>query len=65
MADEWILDVLADLKRFARMNGMFTLAEQLDDTAMVAARELAQIQCEMSPRMGANAEKTGGISRGN
>lgn len=41
MQQEWVLDVLADLKAFAQQNGMFNLAEQLDDTLMVAAGELA------------------------
>jgi len=40
MTDEWILDVLADLKAFASQNGLVALAEQLDDTAIVAACEL-------------------------
>lgn len=41
MQNEWILDVLADLKTFAQQNGMGALAEQLDDTQLVAATELA------------------------
>lgn len=41
MRNEWILDVLADLQRFARDNGLSVLAEQLDDTRLVAATELA------------------------
>ena len=41
MQNEWILDVLADLKRFAHQNGMSVLAEQLDDTRLLAATELA------------------------
>lgn len=39
--NEWILDVLSDLKTFAAANGMSTLAEQLDDTRLVAAVEIA------------------------
>ncbi len=41
MRNEWILDVLTDLKTFARTNGMPTLAEQLDDTVIVALAEAA------------------------
>lgn len=41
MQQDWVLDVLADLKTFAQQNGMFTLAEQLDDTLIVAAGEIA------------------------
>lgn len=41
MQNEWILDVLADLKTFAQKNGLGALAEQLDDTRYVASTELA------------------------
>ena len=41
MESEWILDVLADLRTFAQSNGMAGLAEQLDDTAIVAMAEIA------------------------
>ncbi len=41
MRNEWILDVLADLQTFARENGLSVLAEQLDDTRLMAATELA------------------------
>jgi len=41
MTHDWIIDVLADLKLFARANAMPELAEHLDDAAMVATRELA------------------------
>ncbi|WP_347311146.1 hypothetical protein [Defluviimonas sp. SAOS-178_SWC] len=42
MQYEWILDVLTDLKAFAKGNGLRALAEQLDDTSLVAAAEIAQ-----------------------
>jgi hypothetical protein len=41
MQDEWILDVLGDLKSFARANGMPALAAQLDDAMFVAHAEKA------------------------
>ncbi|MEM8631265.1 MAG: hypothetical protein AAGF74_08510 [Pseudomonadota bacterium] len=41
MSNNWILDFLADLKMFARQNDLTALAEQLDDTTLVAATELA------------------------
>lgn len=41
MQNEWILDVLTDLRTFARQNGLGVLAEQIDDTRLVAAAELA------------------------
>ena len=40
MQNEWILDVLTDLKTFAQKNGLAALAEHLDDTMLVAATEL-------------------------
>ncbi len=41
MKYDWILDVLADLKTFANANGLDALAEQLDDTQLIAATEIA------------------------
>jgi hypothetical protein len=41
MRSDWILDVVNDLKTFARANEMPLLAEQLDDTAIVALAEIA------------------------
>ncbi|MEB8387120.1 hypothetical protein OO012_07770 [Rhodobacteraceae bacterium KMM 6894] len=41
MKNKWILDVLADLRQFARANDLSVLAEQLDDTCLIAASELA------------------------
>ncbi len=43
MQNGWILDVLADLRAFARQNDLPALAEQLDDTRVIAAAELASI----------------------
>lgn len=44
MKNEWILDVLSDLKNFARANGLPGLAEQLADTADLAAVELTSVE---------------------
>ncbi len=41
MGHDWILDVLTDLKTFARANGLPTLAAQLDDASLVAQAEMA------------------------
>lgn len=41
MRSDWILDVLTDLKTFANANDLPVLAEQLDDTAIVALAEIA------------------------
>ncbi|MFD1157638.1 hypothetical protein [Roseovarius aestuarii] len=67
MQNEWILDVLADLKTFAQQNGLGVLAEQLDDTQLVAASELAligegQIADERGPAYAAGYN-IGGLGR--
>jgi hypothetical protein len=43
MRSDWILDVLTDLKTFATANDLPVLAEQLDDTAIVALAEIASL----------------------
>ncbi len=43
MGHDWILDVLADLKTYARSNGMLSLAAQLDDASFVAQVEVASL----------------------
>ena len=40
MSQDWVIDVLNDLKKFAHANGLMGLAEQLDDSILVAAAEL-------------------------
>ena len=42
MKNEWMLDVLADLKRFADLNGMPRLATELERVAVVACEEFDQ-----------------------
>jgi hypothetical protein len=46
MQHDWILDVLADLKVFALSADLTTLAEQLDDTALIALSEIASAREE-------------------
>jgi len=41
MRSDWVLDVLADLRNFAQANDLPKLAEQLDDTALIATAEFA------------------------
>jgi len=66
MAQNWMIDVLTDLRRFARDNKMPVLTEQLDDTILVAAAELSQAAhggpvsqdgCETSDRVGVLGER--------
>ena len=41
MSKEWIIDVLGDLRGFARANAMPVLADQLEEALVVAALEIA------------------------
>ncbi len=41
MKNDWIIDVLMDLRKFSAKNELKYLAEHLDDTIMVATSELA------------------------
>ena len=43
MQNEWILDVLSDLRAFAERNGLSRLAEEFDLTRRRAALELAAL----------------------
>lgn len=63
MQYEWILDVLSDLKAFAKANGLSFLAEQLDDTALVAAAEIGQVEGAMAGGLAADAGTARGVHR--
>lgn len=41
MANDWMLDVLADLKSFAESNGLGATERQLDQAMITVAHELA------------------------
>ena len=43
MSNDWIIDVLGDLRGFAVANSMPTLASQLEEAMVVTAAELAQV----------------------
>ncbi len=64
MQYEWILDVLTDLKSFAKGNGLRALAEQLDDTSLVAAAEIAQVAEDTAGGLALDADKAFGLHRG-
>ena len=51
---DWILDVLVDLKSFATANDLGALAEQLDDTMLIAVAEIASM--EEGARAGADGK---------
>lgn len=40
MQYDWVIDVLADLKKFAQQNELTLLSEQLDDSIMIAAEDI-------------------------
>ncbi|GGW27090.1 hypothetical protein GCM10011452_14410 [Gemmobacter lanyuensis] len=53
MADNWIFDVLADLRRFALANDLQALAAQVQATVQVAEQELAaRADGKPAPRTG-------------
>lgn len=57
MSQEWMIDVLTDLRTFAKRNGLLALAEQLDDSIHVAVTELKAKEQELvSSRGEANAD---------
>lgn len=64
MAQDWIVDVLADLRSFALQNGLTSLAEQLDDTMLVAATEMAQTAEDAPNALDHNAPRVGIVSGG-
>ena len=41
MPNDWIIDVLMDLKKFSAKNDFGKLADHLDDTIMIATSELS------------------------
>ncbi len=40
MAQDWMIDILTDIRQYAQKNAMLELAEHLDDAIFVAAHEL-------------------------
>lgn len=56
MTNDWIIDVLTDLKKFSAKNEMISLTEQLDDTIMVAATELSYSKPPMRRMVGKFAQ---------
>ncbi|MFN3643919.1 MAG: hypothetical protein ACK4TB_13480 [Gemmobacter sp.] len=41
MPHDWIIDVLTDMRAYAKLNGMEALAEQIDRTLEIARAEIA------------------------
>lgn len=63
MANDWILDVLADLKTFAARNDLGALAAQLDRTVTVAASEIASHEARALAPVGWNGAETRVVHR--
>jgi hypothetical protein len=62
MTNEWMIDVLADLRNFAAKQAMLELAEHLDDAILVAALEIRDQDRGRVVGVGVNDAKTGNIS---
>lgn len=41
MSQDWVLELISDLRRVAEKSGLCELSEHLDDALLVAAREIA------------------------
>ncbi len=61
--NDWILDVLDDLRSFARQNGMPALAQELDQAVDVACREIGATIRVSSPEFG-QRRGTGKVTKG-
>jgi hypothetical protein len=48
---DWVLDVLADLRTFAKQNEFSRLAEQLDDSILIAAADLKRARKRSNERV--------------
>ncbi|MFD1195601.1 hypothetical protein ACFQ3C_13085 [Seohaeicola saemankumensis] len=59
MQNEWLLDVISDLKTFAVANGMALLARQLDQARDVALIEMASNRLEAPKALRMDENRTG------
>lgn len=62
MGHDWIIDVLTDLKSFARQNDLPILAAQLDESALVASAEICRAVGNTSPIVRGDSAGTGKLS---
>jgi len=62
MTNEWMIDVLADLRKFAEKQAMLELTEHLDDAIFVAAIEIRNQDRDRVASAGVNDAKIGNIS---
>ena len=59
MKNDWILDVLTDLKEFARKNRLAALSEQLDDALLIGAAELMSAEGTVHGALNGDGDKAG------
>jgi len=52
MTEHWMIDVLADLRKFAEKNCMSKLTAQLDDAIHIAASEVAGVEQKSNKKIG-------------
>ena len=64
MANDWIFDVLIDLKQYASSNGLVALAENLDETILIAAAEVAASEGRAPIMAGTDVDGVGRIRTG-
>lgn len=50
MSNEWMLDVIADLRTFADLNGMTRLSDELARASGVAHEEISKQAAQGAPR---------------
>lgn len=63
MRDDWILDVLTDLRGFAEQKGMDATAEILTDACLLAAADLRKAeQVRRQEMMEVDGNRTGKLS---
>lgn len=63
MANDWIVDVLSDLKKFAAENGLVGLAGQLDEAVLIAACEISSCEAKGQELAGWEVGRTGKTDR--
>ncbi len=64
MSQEWMIDVLIDLHKFAKKNNLGQLVEQLQDTIQIATAELENF-AQKDDVVGAYDTQTGTVYRTN
>ena len=60
MQNEWIIDVLGDLRTFAADNGLTGLAVQMEEALVVAALEVAQ-DVKAATKVGGHEQASGTV----